>query len=380
MKLDKVLIIGGGIGGATTALALQRLGIRAEVFEKSSHLQTHATGFTLWSYAIRHLMDLGLSRDTLNSFGSAVQIAEIRNKSGKLLEEMPVGEVSEKLGAPSYEMLRANLIQAIMNSLAPDSLHLKKECIGVEPAGEKVTAIFQDGTQVTGDLLIGADGIHSTVRRYVAGDFKLNYSGYSAVVAVLPFEHELLAPQHHVEIWGRGAKAGVADVGPSQARWYVTHQNPVGADANISKTEVLERIQGWYPLIRDAVQATDASRLVRVEVWDLEPLKTWVKGRVVLLGDAAHATTPFAAMGANMTIQDSVKLVDLLQYSSHLDEALQGFQDHRKKRTEEVIKKSRSMGKIAHVHSPILAWIRDQAFLHMDPKTIEKVTREMAGG
>jgi 2-polyprenyl-6-methoxyphenol hydroxylase-like FAD-dependent oxidoreductase len=294
---------------------------------------------------------------------------------------MPVGEVSRKLGAPSYDMLRAGLLSSLVN-LIDDSNAVKmgSECVGIEQDEGTATAVLADGSRITGDLVIGADGIHSVIRNAVVGKSKLRYSGYSAVVAVIPFTHPLLPKGHHVEIWGKGAKAGVADVGNDQVRWYVTHKVPTGKDAATGKAEILERIKGWYELLKAAVDSTEDSLLVHTEAWDLKSIKTWVKGRVVLLGDAAHATTPFAAMGANITIEDSIRLAELLTSELSLDDALRAFQEHRKKRTEDVVKKSRMMAKIAQVHSPILAWLRDQAFLHISPEKMEQVALEMASG
>jgi len=120
--------------------------------------------------------------------------------------------------------------------------------------------------------------------------------------------------------------------------------------------------------------------IVQTEAWDLEPLDTWVSGRVALLGDSAHATTPFASMGACMTIQDSVALARELVSDAPLDDALRTYQQARKARDEAVVAKSRKMGKLSMMHSPIAGWLRDEAFTHMPADKMREVTEEMAKG
>lgn len=378
--LGKVVIAGGGVGGLTTALALRRVGVDVEVHEKYPQPQGRATGFTIWSYSIKQLTALGLERDVLDRIGSAIEVTEIRNQAGDLLEQMPVGEVSAKLGAPSYDIRRDQLQAALIALLPAGTVHMGSEVAGVEGDADAATAILADGSRVRGDLLIGADGIHSVVRTYVVGERPLRYSGYTAVGAVIPFDSPQYPTHRHVEIWAKGSKGGIADVGDGHVRWYVTRKVPAEAGHAFPKAAVLEHIRDWYDLLREAVEATDAADTVVSEAWDLAPLPTWIKGRVVLLGDAAHATTPFAAMGANMAIGDAVSLAELVTSDRPLAAALQEFQDSRKKRTEEVVKHGRTMGRLQQLHAPLLAWMRDQFFLHVPPDKLEEITRGMAAG
>jgi 2-polyprenyl-6-methoxyphenol hydroxylase-like FAD-dependent oxidoreductase len=151
-------------------------------------------------------------------------------------------------------------------------------------------------------------------------------------------------------------------------------------DLPVAKDEIREHIAGWYELLGAAVEAADPASIVQTEAWDLEPLDTWVDGRVVLLGDSAHATTPFASMGACMTIQDCRALVDRLVSDAPLEEALGTYQNARKENDEAVVRHSRRMGTLAMLHSPILGWLRDEAFSHMPEDKMRAVTEEMARG
>ena len=375
----KVVVVGGGVAGLTLALALRRAGVDVEVHEKFDHLQGRTTGFTIWSYAIRKLTSFGLDQAKLDRIGSAIEVTEIRNQDGTLLGSMPLGEASRELGAPSYDINRRDLQATIVDELGTDIVHMGSECVGVEPADDGATVLLAGGGRSAGDLVVGADGIYSVLRDEVAGRSKLRYSGFAGWSGLIEFEHELLEDGHHVEIWGRGSKAGVATAGAGHARWYVTERAPAGKK-DVRRDEIFEHVDDWYELIKDAVQATDESRIVRTEAWDLDPLSTWVRGRVVLLGDAAHATTPFAAMGACMAIDDADTLAGLLTGGDPLPAGLEAYQEHRKKQAEKTVRHGRHMGHLAQLHNPFAVHARDAMFEHMPRERWIEIASDMAAG
>jgi len=378
--LKRVVVVGGGVGGLTSALGLQRAGVEVEVHEKYPDVASRASGFTLWSYAIKELLALGL--DDPERIGSPIEVTEVRNQVGRLIEEMPVGEVSRELGAPSCDVRRPDMQRALIELLGDGVVRMGSEVVGVEQDSDSATVLLADGSRSSGDLVIGADGVHSVVRDHVAGSSKLNYSGYSGWGGILDgFAHELLQPNRHVEVWAQGSKGGVADVGNGQTRWYVVHKAPAGSkDLPVVKDEILAHISGWYELLRDAVDAAPPESIVQTEAWDLDPLDTWVDGRVVLLGDSAHATTPFASMGACMTILDCRALVDRLVSDAPFEEALGTYQNARKEHDESIVRHSRRLGKLQMLSSPIVGWLRDEAFTRMPEDKMRAVTEEMARG
>jgi 2-polyprenyl-6-methoxyphenol hydroxylase-like FAD-dependent oxidoreductase len=146
-QLDRVVIVGGGVGGLTTALALKRAGVEVEVHERYPELAGRATGFTLWSYAIRHLMELGIDDPT--EIGSPIEFTEIRNQEGRLIELMPVGEVSRKLEAPSCDVNRRDLQRVAIRLLGDGVVRMGSECVGIEQDAGAATAIIRDGGRAT---------------------------------------------------------------------------------------------------------------------------------------------------------------------------------------------------------------------------------------
>lgn len=375
-----VAIVGGGIGGLTLALALHRAGIACRVFEQHTFqvdgtFQRRATGFTLWSYAIARLIELGVE---IERAGNQIEKTEIRNQAGELIALMPVGDASRKLGAPSYEIRRGDLLAAILAELPDQTLYMGHTCANVREHADCIELGFENGESTRADLVIGADGIHSAVRKRVAGEVPLRYSGYSGASGVTRATHPDLPPHTHVDIWGRGGKAGIADIGAGNVRWYLTWKG--SAESQKSLEEILVRLEKWYAPVHAIVSTTPNEAIVQHAYYDIAPLREWIRGNMVLLGDAAHATTPFAAMGANMAIEDAWELATLLREAASNEEALENFEKSRKKRTEEIVKHGRRMSRLTQLHSPIAAWLRDQAFAHMPEKEMQKVALAMAEG
>jgi 2-polyprenyl-6-methoxyphenol hydroxylase-like FAD-dependent oxidoreductase len=378
--LERVVIVGGGVGGLVAALGLARAGVEVEVHEKYDHAARRASALTLWSYAIDSLRELGI--DDPDRFGTPIEVTEIRERDGTLIEEVPVGTVSRKLGAPSYEVDRREFRAVCLELLGEGVFHAGSECVGIEQSGAGATALLPDGGRAGGDVVIGADGAHSVTRGAVAADPHLDYAGYSAWAGVLEgFSHPLLEPNHHVEVWARGAIGGVADLGGGRVRWYVTHGSRPGEKwGEVDKDEIAAQVDGWHELVVAAVDAADPTSVVTMEAWGLEPLPSWVNGRLVLLGDAAHLTTPSVSGGACTTIEDAVALVRRLTAGERIEEALRGFERERKRHDERMVRDSRWIGRLQHLHSPVGRWVRDHAFEHVPQGQLRRITERMARG
>jgi 2-polyprenyl-6-methoxyphenol hydroxylase-like FAD-dependent oxidoreductase len=145
MTLERVVIVGGGVAGLTLALALKQAGVDAEVHEKYDHLQGRTTGFTIWSYAIQQLVSIGMEEEALDRIGSEIEVTEVRLQDGTLIGEMPVGEASRDLGAPSYDLGRRDLQEQLIAAIGADSVHMGSECVGVEQGDGPATILLADG-------------------------------------------------------------------------------------------------------------------------------------------------------------------------------------------------------------------------------------------
>ncbi|HEU4656232.1 MAG TPA: FAD-dependent monooxygenase [Capillimicrobium sp.] len=373
--IDKALIIGGGVSGLAAATALRRRGVDVEVHERYDHLQGRATGFTVWAYAIQHLSDLGVSEDQLAAIGSPLLVTEIRNHRGELLEALPIGDASQAVGHPSYEVDRADLQRVLLDGLGDGVVHMGSEVTAVD--AEAGTVTLADGSTREADLILGCDGIHSVARDAVAGHHELTYSGYAAWSAVAEFTSDDLQTGHHIELWGPGHKAGVGDVGGGRARWYITAKADSGEERTPDQLEA--SVEGWMPIIRDALRATPPETIVRAEGWYLKKLPRWVTGRVALLGDAAHAMTAFGSNGACTAIDDVHDLVRHLDAEATIADALTAYEHDRKSYGEAQVKRANRMGLLAQLHRPLAA-ARDSFLSHVPAEKVPEIARDMVSG
>ena len=315
---NKVLIVGGGIGGITALLALRQRGVAAELFEQTPAFGQVGAGLQVSGNATRVLRALGLG-------GPLAQVAYYPQgrdyrawDNGDRLYYTPLGERAEAhFGAPYYTAHRADLLDVLLGGLETGSFHLGCRIERFDQDDDGVTITFADGSTATGDVLIGADGIHSTVRGQMFGTELPRYTGNVAWRGLVPAERVA-----HLDV------AKVAGVWMGPDRSIVQYYIAAGKTFNwigISRSEqpareswlaagriedALAEYAGWHDTIRTIIAATP--RVLRQALYDREPLPDWRIGRVVLLGDAAHPMMPFYAQGAAQSIEDAYVLAGCL--------------------------------------------------------------------
>ncbi|MHB8524194.1 MAG: FAD-dependent monooxygenase [Limisphaerales bacterium] len=357
----KALIIGGGIGGVSTAVALQRVGIDAVVFEQADALREIGAGLSVWTNAVKALRKLGAGDSVLAS-GSIVEHFEARNWRGEVLGETPFGELGRKLGAPNVIIHRAELLRGLTKLMDERSVHCHARCVGFEQNSRSVTACFADGRKAEGDLLIGADGLHSVIRTKLFGESKPRYAGYTCWRGLAQFVHEEFPTGYSFETWGPGRRFSIHHCGLGRVFWYATKNLPEGmpgAEAG-HQTEVLEGFREWHAPIPEVIKATESSAILRNDIVDRKPVKRWGQDRATLLGDAAHPTTPNLGQGACQAMEDAVVLASCLRTASDVPAALRSYEDMRMARTANITNQSWLIGKICQWENPLACWLRNK--------------------
>ncbi len=317
-KTLKILIAGGGIGGITALLALRQRGIAAELFEQAPAFGQVGAGIQVSCNATRILRALGLG-DALARVTYYPEGRDYRAwDSGERLYYTPLGQRAEKhFGAPYYTAHRADLLDVLLSGLGKDGFHLNARIERFDQDADGVTLTLADGRIAAGDILIGADGIHSTVRGQMFGKELPRYTGNVAWRGLVPAERVA-----HLDV------ARVTGVWMGPNRSIVQYYVAAGRAFNwigISRSEqpareswlaegrvedALAEYSGWHDTIRTIITATP--KLLRQALYDREPLPDWQVGRVVLLGDAAHPMMPFYAQGAAQSIEDAYVLAGCL--------------------------------------------------------------------
>jgi 2-polyprenyl-6-methoxyphenol hydroxylase-like FAD-dependent oxidoreductase len=327
----KIVIIGGGIGGLTAAIALGRQGIAAEVYEQAPALKEVGAGVGLWPNAMAAFEQIGLS-DQVARLGVRVDRQGLTRPDGTWLLRLPAELMAQRWGAGFVVVHRAELQQLLAAELDPAVIHLGARFAGFEYGGRAVIARFADGREVQADVLVGADGVHSAVRAALFGPAPLRYRGYTAVRALTP-AGSVRVPRDSWEIWGRGARFGLGPTSGDRVIWWATWNAAAGGkDGGGTRALLREHFGTWHDPIPAIIEATPEAALIRNDIFDRWPTRTWSRGPVVLLGDAIHPMTPDLAQGACQAIVDATTLASCLAASSDASDAMAALRAYQRRR------------------------------------------------
>jgi 2-polyprenyl-6-methoxyphenol hydroxylase-like FAD-dependent oxidoreductase len=348
------LIIGGGIGGLAAAVALRSIDFEVSVYERAPELHEVGAGLSLWANAVQALTHLGLA-ERVRALAIPDVGGGIYAPSGKRLVSVTNRELARRFGEYSVMIHRAELHGLLLDALAGARLELGKTFVGFESNAEGVRASFSDGSQAQADVLIGADGLHSAVRKQLHGEARPRYAGYTAWRSVVRFDQAGLLPG---ETWGRGARFGRIPMKDGRVYWFATKNAPEGARGQ-ERAELLRTFGSWHAPIEALIGAADETGILRNDIYDRPVLKSWGEGRVTLLGDAAHPMTPNLGQGACQALEDAVVLARALAAEANVGSALRAYEAARKARTDAIVLQSRRLGRIAQLAHPLAVAIRD---------------------
>jgi 2-polyprenyl-6-methoxyphenol hydroxylase-like FAD-dependent oxidoreductase len=358
----RALVIGGGPGGLTAAIALRREGVEALVCERAREGSEAGSGLTLWPNAMKALGMIGLAERvreiSLPSGGIAM-----RNWRGECLFDVEQGvELLESLfGVSGAAVHRGELLDVLHRALGQEALLRGMRCTGIRQDEEGVTALFEGGEEMRGDILIGADGIRSVVRAQLFGDAKPRYAGFTVWRGVADY---VLESGVGLTTMGRGAQFGLFPMTRGRVYWFASVNAAEGERdwPGGRKSELLRRFGDWHRPIREVVEATDEGAILRNDIYDREPLKSWGAGRVTLLGDAAHPSTPNLGQGACQAIEDAVVLAECLRPAAGRDirAALTTYEARRLGRANSMLLQSRRLGELGRWKNPVACWLRDK--------------------
>ena len=359
----RVLIAGAGIGGLTAALAALRQGHEVEVYEQASELKEVGAGVQLSANGTRVLYALGVGEE-LKSFSCEATGKEIRLwNTGETWKLFDLGKVSiERYGFPYFTVYRPDLLDVLARAvrrLKADAIHLGRKCVGFTQTDGEVRLDLEDGTTATGDALIGADGVHSTIRQTLFGADKPQFSGIIAWRGIIPMERlparmerrvgvNWIGPGGHVVHYPLRGGAVLNFVGAlERTDWQIESWSARG-----TTEELAADYRGWHEdiqtLIRNIPVPHKWALMVR------PPMPRWTVGRVTLLGDACHSMVPFLAQGAVMAMEDGLILARALtELDGDVASRLARYEEARRERTRRAVEGSAD--NIARFHDRALA-------------------------
>lgn len=359
----RVLIAGAGIGGLTAALAALRQGHEVEVYEQASELKEVGAGVQLSANGTRVLYALGVGEE-LKSLSCEATGKEIRLwNTGETWKLFDLGKVSiERYGFPYFTVYRPDLLDVLARAvrrLRADAIHLGRKCVGFTQTDGEVRLDLEDGTTATGDLLVGADGVHSRIRQTLFGADKPQFSGIIAWRGIIPMERlparmerrvgvNWVGPGGHVVHYPLRGGAVLNFVGAlERTDWQIESWSARG-----TTEELAADYRGWHEdiqtLIRNIPVPHKWALMVR------PPMPRWTVGRVTLLGDACHSMVPFLAQGAVMAMEDGLILARALtELDGDVASRLARYEEARRERTRRAVEGSAD--NIARFHDRALA-------------------------
>lgn len=357
-------IVGGGIGGLATAIALHRRGWHVEVLERAPEFTEVGAGISLWPNALHALEVLGLA-DAVRALGAVETGGGVRDRRGRRLSRTDNAELTRRFGHPLLVLHRADLLRVLTQALPADSLRPGSEVTAVREDGRDLVVEHRGG-QSRPDLVVGADGLRSAVRRALWPDAAgPRYAGYTAWRMVTAPLAE--PPPEGAAIWGRGERFGYTALPGGRMYCFATASlPPAGAASGPSEharehAELLRRFGSWPDPVPALLAAVPPDAVLRHDLYDLPPLPSFVRGRVALLGDAAHAMTPNLGQGACQALEDAVTLAHCLDGAPDVAAALRSYDLLRRPRTQAVTRRSARLGAIGQLAWPPAVLLRDTA-------------------
>lgn len=346
-----VAIVGAGIGGLAAAIALRSRGIDVQVYEKARELRPVGAGLTLFPNGLKSLDAIAPEIvEVLKGVGSQTRAVHLRHHTGEFIVQTPV-TLLERYGQPMLTLRWSRLQATLAAALPPEILHLGWRCTGFTQDADGVAVHFDDGATVQTDLLVGADGIHSTIRQHLVGDGPPRYTGRMSWRAVLTYRDERL-PSNEATILTSGGKTFlITDVGDGYVFWSagaLCADDAVAAHPAAVKARLLEAFAGWAEPVPAIIAATAAADIVERPIWDRPPLARWSQGRVTLLGDAAHPMVPSLGQGGNTAFEDAVELAHCVWRAPDITTALADYEDRRIQRTQVIQARSAFQGSRAY--------------------------------
>lgn len=372
--MKKGIIIGAGIGGVTTAIALAQKGIEVSIYEQAEQLGEVGAGLWVAPNGLKVLDKIGMAQSIIDA-GHTLETITLADLKLKPISVINGSEVFQRHGFKTVAIHRATLHNVLVSKLNENFIHLGKKLKSITQTKESATAHFEDGTTETADFIICADGIKSVGRKLIQPELNLRYSGQTCWRFVTNYQFDSSEADKMYEIWSnkKGLRVGYSKINAKQAYVFITNLEKAGGQDNLAslKEKLLELCSEFPDPVPALINSAEASKIIRGDLFDFAPIDKWVSGRVALLGDAAHATTPNLGQGACQAIEDAYELALQIAHNiNNIQKALINYQNNRIAKAKYITNTSWSFAKITNT-SGILKYLII-AILRLTPKSVSQ--------
>ena len=357
-----IAIIGGGIGGLAAAAGLHKIGMKAHVYEQASSFKPIGAGIGIGSNAMLALQKIGVAEDIIKA-GMPLHEQHFLNEKFEMMNSIDFTLLKEKFGEENIAIQRADLHRALFQSVDPSYIHFQHEVTDFTQNEDQVMVTFNGQEKKSFDYVIAADGIHSVFRQMLVPHSKPRYANYTCWRGTTKNNGDVLA---HIssEAWSKQGRFGWAPLYNGDVYWFACVNAPELDDyyASLEKNGVANLFSHFPPPVERLIVEAENDSFLHHDLYDIQPLNTFVYGRILLLGDAAHATTPNMGQGAGQAMEDAYELMHALHTEHSIEAAFARFDIRRVQKTKKVIQLSRQIGWAAQWEHPLLVSFRNMVF------------------
>jgi 2-polyprenyl-6-methoxyphenol hydroxylase-like FAD-dependent oxidoreductase len=352
------IVVGAGPGGLAAAIALRRVGFEVRVYERDAQPGVGGAGLNVAPNAMRALQRLDLADALVRDAGPPPLGAEIRTADGRVLMRIDLPAITAQLGEPSLAIRRGLLQDVLMSALPSGVVRTGRACTGVRHDETAAMVEFADGSSDSADVVVGADGLRSVVRGAI-GTGRVRYTGSTSWRTLVPATKvPSIARRSGFEAWGGGDRFGMGHLG-EHVYCFATAPTPEGTAAPDGERAALMAIfADWAPPVPELVAAFDDHALIRTDINELVDVERWAAGRLVVIGDAAHAMTPDLGQGACQALEDAVFLAAALAGADDVPEAMRSFEQTRRSRPERIARQARGISRLVQSTNPVAGFVR----------------------
>ncbi|HHS8754447.1 TPA: FAD-dependent urate hydroxylase HpxO [Klebsiella oxytoca] len=360
----KALVIGGGIGGLSAAVALKNAGIHCEVFEAVKEIKPVGAAISIWPNGVKCMKHLGMGNIIENYGGPMHFLAYNEYLRGETLTQFSLAPLIARTGGRPCPVSRAELQREMLKFWGREAVQFGKRVTRCEENADGVRVWFTDGSMAEGDFLIAADGSHSALRPHVLGYTpERRYAGYVNWNGLVDIDEAIAPGNQWTTFVGEGKRVSLMPV--SGGRFYFFFDVPLPAglaeDRSTLRADLSRYFSGWAPQVQKLIAALDPQTTNRIEIHDIEPFAKLVRGRVALLGDAGHSTTPDIGQGGCAALEDAVVLGELFSQSRDISGVLRQYEAQRCDRVRDLVLKARKRCDVTHGKDMALteAWYQE---------------------
>lgn len=360
----KALVIGAGIGGLSAAVALKNAGIACEVFEAVKEIKPVGAAISVWPNGVKCMNHLGMG-EIMETYGGPMYAMAYQDyQQGDTLTRFSLLPLIERTGRRPCPVSRTELQREMLDFYGRDAVQFGKRVNRAQENAQGVTLWFTDGTTAQGDFLIAADGSHSVLRPSVLGYTpQRRYAGYVNWNGLINIDETIAPADQWTMFVGEGKRVSLMPISAGRFYFFFDVPLPIGLaeDRSTLRTDLARYFSGWAPQVQKLIATLNPETTNRIEIHDIEPFDRLVRGKMALLGDAGHSTTPDIGQGGCTAMEDAVVLGDIFQVNKDIVTALRQYETRRCTRVRELVLKARKRCDITHGKDMALtqAWYQE---------------------